>query len=433
MLQSIATRARQPARDRRDADRRPAPATSTTTGSSTSTGRLGSRPAPARPRRRDGGLARGRRRSSSTANARAADRAGARSCCSTSCASASGSPGRSAPATSRSAATCTVLVDGEPVSSLHLLACDADGREVLTIEGLAESTEFARARATRSRARAALQCGFCTPGFCSPSTRCWRRRRAPRPRRRDRRARRQPLPLHRLQGRSSRPPSAAGAMSTAARPPLLQPLAPTGSGARRGARTRPREAPRPGPVRRRHQRRRGCSTARSCAAPSRTRGSSRSTPRGAEAMPGRRVAVLTRRRARRHRPLLGPRDQGPADPRHRPGALRRRAGGRGRGRGRGDRRGGAARDRRRVRGAAGRRHASTRRSPPDAPLLHEGELRPGLFHGLGKLAEREGNVCYRYRLDARRGRGSPSRTPSSRSRASTSSPPSTSTRWRPTP
>ncbi len=36
----------------------------------------------------------------------------------------------------------------------------------------------------------------------------------------------------------------------------------------------------------------------------------------------------------------------------------------------------------------------------DAPLLHEGELRPGLFHGLGKLAEREGNVCYRYRLDA---------------------------------
>jgi CO/xanthine dehydrogenase Mo-binding subunit len=36
----------------------------------------------------------------------------------------------------------------------------------------------------------------------------------------------------------------------------------------------------------------------------------------------------------------------------------------------------------------------------DAPRLHEGELRPGLFHGLGKLPEREGNVCYRYRLDA---------------------------------
>ena len=36
----------------------------------------------------------------------------------------------------------------------------------------------------------------------------------------------------------------------------------------------------------------------------------------------------------------------------------------------------------------------------DAPLLHEGELRPGLFHGLGELPDREGNVCYRYRLDA---------------------------------
>jgi CO/xanthine dehydrogenase Mo-binding subunit len=36
----------------------------------------------------------------------------------------------------------------------------------------------------------------------------------------------------------------------------------------------------------------------------------------------------------------------------------------------------------------------------DAPLIHDRELRPGLFHGLGKLPQREGNVCYRYRLDA---------------------------------
>jgi CO/xanthine dehydrogenase Mo-binding subunit len=35
----------------------------------------------------------------------------------------------------------------------------------------------------------------------------------------------------------------------------------------------------------------------------------------------------------------------------------------------------------------------------DAPLLHEGPLRPGLFHGLGELAPREGNVCYRFRMD----------------------------------
>lgn len=35
---------------------------------------------------------------------------------------------------------------------------------------------------------------------------------------------------------------------------------------------------------------------------------------------------------------------------------------------------------------------------PDAPRIHEEALRPGLFHGLGKLNEQEGNVCYRYRL-----------------------------------
>ena len=35
----------------------------------------------------------------------------------------------------------------------------------------------------------------------------------------------------------------------------------------------------------------------------------------------------------------------------------------------------------------------------DAPMLHDGPLRPGLFHGLGELPPREGNVCYRYRID----------------------------------
>jgi CO/xanthine dehydrogenase Mo-binding subunit len=36
---------------------------------------------------------------------------------------------------------------------------------------------------------------------------------------------------------------------------------------------------------------------------------------------------------------------------------------------------------------------------PDAPLVQEGPIRPGLFHGLGELRPREGNVCYRYRID----------------------------------
>jgi CO/xanthine dehydrogenase Mo-binding subunit len=36
---------------------------------------------------------------------------------------------------------------------------------------------------------------------------------------------------------------------------------------------------------------------------------------------------------------------------------------------------------------------------PDAPVLHDEPLRPGLFHGLGELAPADGNVCYRYDLD----------------------------------
>jgi aerobic-type carbon monoxide dehydrogenase small subunit (CoxS/CutS family) len=59
---------------------------------------------------------------------------------------------------------CTVLVDGLPVSSCCYLAADAAGREVTTIEGLAERPEFMRLEEVFTR-HAALQCGFCTPGM----------------------------------------------------------------------------------------------------------------------------------------------------------------------------------------------------------------------------------------------------------------------------
>ena len=59
---------------------------------------------------------------------------------------------------------CTVLVDGLPVSSCCFLAADAAGRHVLTIEGLAERSEFESLEAAFTR-HAALQCGFCTPGM----------------------------------------------------------------------------------------------------------------------------------------------------------------------------------------------------------------------------------------------------------------------------
>jgi aerobic-type carbon monoxide dehydrogenase small subunit (CoxS/CutS family) len=60
--------------------------------------------------------------------------------------------------------TCTVLVDGGPVSACCFLAADADGRDVLTVEGLAERPEFERLEDAFTR-HAALQCGFCTPGM----------------------------------------------------------------------------------------------------------------------------------------------------------------------------------------------------------------------------------------------------------------------------
>ena len=60
--------------------------------------------------------------------------------------------------------TCTVLVDGLPVSSCCMLACEAEGRDVLTIEGFAADDEFGEFQRAFTR-HAALQCGFCTGGF----------------------------------------------------------------------------------------------------------------------------------------------------------------------------------------------------------------------------------------------------------------------------
>jgi len=60
--------------------------------------------------------------------------------------------------------TCTVLVDGAPVSACSYLAADAHQKEVLTIEGFAQMQEFERFEDAFLR-HAALQCGYCTPGL----------------------------------------------------------------------------------------------------------------------------------------------------------------------------------------------------------------------------------------------------------------------------
>ena len=59
---------------------------------------------------------------------------------------------------------CTVLLDGEPVRSCLVLALQAEGRRVDTVEGLSEGDPLHPVQAA-FREQRALQCGFCTPGF----------------------------------------------------------------------------------------------------------------------------------------------------------------------------------------------------------------------------------------------------------------------------
>ncbi|MBX3664069.1 MAG: (2Fe-2S)-binding protein [Burkholderiales bacterium] len=59
---------------------------------------------------------------------------------------------------------CTVHVDGRAVKSCTMLAAQADGCDVLTIEGLAKNGRLHPAQAAFTECHA-LQCGFCTPGM----------------------------------------------------------------------------------------------------------------------------------------------------------------------------------------------------------------------------------------------------------------------------
>ena len=60
--------------------------------------------------------------------------------------------------------TCTVLLDGKPVSSCLLLSRRAEGREVVTVEGLSSQDGYDPIQEAFITERA-LQCGYCTPGF----------------------------------------------------------------------------------------------------------------------------------------------------------------------------------------------------------------------------------------------------------------------------
>ena len=63
-----------------------------------------------------------------------------------------------------SCGACTVLVDGESVKSCTMLAVQADGHEITTIEGLADGAAMHPVQEA-FREHHGLQCGYCTPGM----------------------------------------------------------------------------------------------------------------------------------------------------------------------------------------------------------------------------------------------------------------------------
>jgi aerobic-type carbon monoxide dehydrogenase small subunit (CoxS/CutS family) len=64
---------------------------------------------------------------------------------------------------------CMVLVDGRPVNSCSYLAVQCDGREITTVEGLADGDQLNRLQASLLD-EGGVQCGFCTPGMLVSAT-----------------------------------------------------------------------------------------------------------------------------------------------------------------------------------------------------------------------------------------------------------------------
>ena len=60
--------------------------------------------------------------------------------------------------------SCTVLIDGKPVSSCLMLASNIEGQEITTIERLSQDGELDRVQQAFLKHQA-FQCGFCTPGM----------------------------------------------------------------------------------------------------------------------------------------------------------------------------------------------------------------------------------------------------------------------------
>ena len=106
---------------------------------------------------------------------------------------------------------CTAIVDGQAVKVCTMLAAQADGAEITTIEGLAANGALHPLQEA-FRETHGLQCGFCTPGMIMAAWQLLENNATPQRRGGSPRARRQFLPLHGLrqyhQGGPTRPPKA---------------------------------------------------------------------------------------------------------------------------------------------------------------------------------------------------------------------------------
>ncbi len=94
---------------------------------------------------------------------------------------------------------CSVLLDGKPVRSCLIFAVQAEGAEIVTVEGLAPDAEGLSVLQDSFWEMHGLQCGYCTPGMLIAAHALLQH--TPRADRggNPRRDRRQSLPLHRLQ------------------------------------------------------------------------------------------------------------------------------------------------------------------------------------------------------------------------------------------
>ncbi len=66
---------------------------------------------------------------------------------------------------------CTILFDGQPLNSCMMLAVEADGHDVLTVEGLEKDGELHPLQEAFLEV-GAIQCGFCTPGMLMSAKAC---------------------------------------------------------------------------------------------------------------------------------------------------------------------------------------------------------------------------------------------------------------------